>query len=53
MALRGTVPVTSDVVAAGGGDDTEDAGGVLDPHAAVRNAASVDINVVVRMNFRW
>ena len=52
IALRGTVPVTSEVVAVGGGE-AEDACGVLDPHPAVRNAASVAINVIVRMNLGW
>jgi hypothetical protein len=45
--------VTSEVVAVGGAEDDEDAGGALDPHAAVSEAASVAINVVVRMNFEW
>jgi len=53
MALRGTVPVTSEVVAAGAGDDAGDASGALDPQAAVREHATVTINVVVRMNSRW
>ncbi len=53
MALRGTVPVTSDVVAAGAGADAGDAWGALEPHAAVVQAATTTINVVIRMDPEW
>ena len=53
MALRGTVPLTSDVVAAGAGDAAGEAWGVLDPHAAVVQAATITIHVVVRMDHGW
>lgn len=50
MALRGTVPVTSEVVgAAAAGADS----GGPDPQAMVKHAAIITINVVVRMNPRW
>ena len=53
MALRGTVPVTSDVVAAGAGEAAGEAWGVLEPHAAVVQAATITINVVERMDPGW
>ena len=52
MALRGTVPVTSEVVAAGGAAGGADSVG-LDPHAVVNHAAIITIKVVVRMNPGW
>lgn len=52
MALRGTVPVTSEVVGAGAAAAGADSGGP-DPQAMVKHAAIITINVVVRMNPRW
>jgi hypothetical protein len=54
IALRGTVPLTSEVVTAGGVDDgAGEACGVLDPHAAVSAAAIIAIGIVVRMTAGW
>ena len=52
MAFRGTVPVTSDVVAAGRAEAGADSG-ALDPHAVVIHPTIITINVVVRMNPGW
>jgi len=52
IALRGTVPVTSELVAAGG-VDAGAAAGVLDPQAEVTDAATITMNVVERMMSGW
>ena len=49
MALRGTMPVTSEVVGAGAAAAGADAG-ELDPQAVAKHAAIITINVVVRIN---
>lgn len=51
MALRGTVPLTSELVGAGAAAGA--GSGVLDPHAAPKHAAITIITVVVRMNHGW
>ena len=52
MALRGTVPVTSEVVGAGAAAAGADSG-ALDPQAVVKQAATIMTNIVVRMNREW
>ena len=55
MALRGTMPVTSELVTAAGAAGAAAVGsGVLEPHAIVAiRAAVIDANIVVRMNHEW
>jgi hypothetical protein len=52
IALGGTVPVTSELVAAGEPGAGEGAG-VLEPHAEVSDAATIMMNVVERMMSGW
>ena len=52
IALRGTVPVTSELVA-GGGAGAGAAAGVLDSHAEASDAATIMMNVVERMMSGW